>query len=246
MNPIAFTIAGIDIYWYGILVAIAFLLGYLNTQSNVRRYGLDTDEVSDLLFKLCITVIVGARLGAVVANLGYYIRNPLEIFTRAGLGSHGAIITTMVMGYYWVKKAKLPYWTLADAIAPSLSIGHIFVRLGNYINGELYGSPTDLPWGVEFPYSGGPVHPAQLYEMAASLIILPFALYWARKPKYPGYAFFRVMLVHSVVRLLIDFIRQHSDPVIGPLVLTQLLAIGFIVFTSILLVRAEVKYRKSL
>lgn len=102
-GSIAFSIGSIDIYWYGILVAIAFLLGYLNTQSNVKRYGLDTDEVSDLLFKLCITVIVGARLGAVVANLGYYLRNPLEIFTRAGLGSHGAIITTMVVGYYWVK-----------------------------------------------------------------------------------------------------------------------------------------------
>ena len=244
MDPIAFSIGGIDIYWYGIIVAIAFLLWYLNTQSNVKRYGLDIDAVGDLLFKLCITVIVGARLGAIVANLDYYLRNPLDMFTRAGLGSHGAIITTMVMGFYWTKKASLPYWTLADAIAPSLSIGHIFVRLGNFINGELFGSPTNLPWAVEFPYSDGPVHPAQLYEMLASLLILPFALRWARKPKYPGYAFFRVMLIHSIVRLLIDFIRRHSET-IGPFVLTQIIAIGFIILTAVLLFRAEIKYRKG-
>ena len=104
MDPIAFSIGNIDIYWYGILVAIAFLLGYLNTLSNVRRYGLDENVVGDLLFKLAITVIIGAKLGAVVPELGYYIKHPLEIFSRAGLGSHGAIITTMVMGYYWTKR----------------------------------------------------------------------------------------------------------------------------------------------
>ena len=138
-------------------------------------------------------------------------------------------------------KKESAYWTLADAIAPSITIGHIFVRLGNFINGELYGAPTNLPWAVEFPYSGGPVHPAQLYEMIASIIILPFALRWARKPKYPGYAFFRVMLVHSVV-LLIDFIRQHS-PLIGPFVLTQILAIGFIILTLALIIRKEIQHK---
>ncbi|NLM69442.1 MAG: prolipoprotein diacylglyceryl transferase [Firmicutes bacterium] len=242
MDPIAFSIGGINIHWYGILVAAAFLIGYLLTLRNTRRYGLDEDAVQDLLFKLCIAVIVGARLGVIVVNLDYYLNNPLEMFTRAGLGSHGAIITAMILGYYWTKKANLPYWTLADAIAPGITVGHIFVRLGNFINGELYGSPTNLPWGIEFPYSGGPVHPAQLYEMFTSIILLPFALRWAKSPKYPGYAFFRVMLAHSIVRLLIDFIRQHS-PLIGPFVLTQLLAIGFILLTLFLIIRSEKQHK---
>lgn len=242
MNPIAFSIGNIDIYWYGILVALAFLIGYLNTLSNTRKYGLDSNVVQDLLFKLCIAVIIGARLGVIVVNLDYYLRNPIEMFTRAGLGSHGAIITAMVLGYFWTKKANIAYWTMADAVAPAISIGHIFVRLGNFINGELFGSPSTLPWAMEFTYSDGLVHPAQLYEMLASIIILPFALYWARNPKYPGYAFLRVMLVHSIVRLLIDFIRQHS-PLIGPFVFTQILAIGFIILVSILLIRKERQYK---
>lgn len=244
MNPVAFSIGGLDIYWYGIFVAIAFLLGYLNTLSNTRRYGLDSDEVQDLLIKLCIAVILGARLGVIVVNLEYYLANPLHMFTRAGLGSHGAIITVMVLGYFWVKKANLPYWTMADAIAPSLSIGHIFVRFSNFINGELFGSPTNLPWAVEFPYSGEPVHPVQLYEMLTSMIILLLAIKWARNPKYPGYAFFRVMLLHSIVRFLMDFIRQHS-PLIGPFVLTQLIALGFIILIIILLIRAEINEKSK-
>ena len=87
MDPIAFSIGGINIHWYGILVAAAFLIGYLLTLRNTRRYGLDEDAVQDLLFKLCIAVIVGARLGVIVVNLDYYLNNPLEMFTRAGLGS---------------------------------------------------------------------------------------------------------------------------------------------------------------
>lgn len=244
MNPVAFSIGSLDIYWYGILVAAAFLIGYLNTLHNTKRYGLDSDLVQDLLFRLCIAVIIGARLGVIVVNLEYYLANPLHMFTRAGLGSHGAIITAMVLGYFWVKKANLSYWTMADAIAPSISIGHIFVRLGNFINGELYGSPTSLPWAVEFPYSGQPVHPAQIYETLISGIILIFALKWARKPKYPGYAFFRVMLVHSIVRFFIDFIRQHSS-LIGPFVLTQIIALGFTVVLTIHLFRIESRRRKE-
>ncbi len=238
MNPIAFSIGSLDIYWYGVLVAAAFLIGYFNTLKNATRYGLDSDRVQDLLFKLCIAVIVGARLGVIVVDLKYYLANPLHMFTRAGLGSHGAIITVMILGYFWVKKANLPYWTMADAIAPSISIGHVFVRAGNFINGELYGSPTNLPWAIEFPYSGQPVHPAQLYEMLLSGVILIFALRWVRNPKYPGYAFFRVMLVHSVVRFFMDFIRQHS-PLIGPFVLTQIIALGFTFILGAYLIKIE-------
>lgn len=243
MNPIAFSIGGLEIYWYGIFIASAILVGYLNTLSNTKRYNLDNNAVQDLLFKLAVAVIVGGRLGVIVVDLRYYLANPLHMFTRAGMGSHGAIALAMILGYFWAKKAKLPYWTMADAIAPSISIAHIFIRFGNFLNGELYGSPSNLPWAIEFPYSGQPVHPAQLYEMFASLIILPFALKWAKTPKYPGYAFLRVMLTHSIVRFFLDFIRQHSS-LIGPFVLTQILAailgIGCLTFIIIL----EKKHRK--
>ncbi len=234
MNPIALQIGSLAIYWYGIFVAIAFVLGHLNIRANAKTYNLPMNAVDDLIFKLAFALIIGARLGIVLINLDYYLANPMHIFTRAGLGSHGAIITVMILGYFLAKKANLAYWTMADAIAPSLSIGHIFVRMGNFINGELYGAPTTLPWAIEFPTSGQPVHPVQLYEALLSLLILPFALKWARSPKYPGYAFFRVMLIHSVIRVFLDFLRQHTT-LIGPFVLTQIIAFGFIIGMSIYL-----------
>lgn len=238
MNPIAFQIGSLEIYWYGIFVACAFLIGYINTLKNAVSYGFDNNSTADLLLKMAIAVIVGARLGVIVVDLEYYLANPLHMFTRAGLGSHGAIITVMVAGYFWTKKANIPYWSMADAVAPAITIGHIFVRVGNFMNGELYGSPSTLPWAIQFPYSGQPVHPAQLYEAIFSLILLPFALKWAKKPKYPGYAFFRVMLLHSIFRFLLDFIRQHSS-LIGPFVLTQIIAFVFIIAMSIFLWKRE-------
>lgn len=243
MNPIAFSIGSLDIYWYGVFMASAILIGYLNTLSNTRKYNLDSDAVQDVLFKLAIAVIVGGRLAVIVVDLEYYIANPLHMFTRAGMGSHGAIALAMILGYFWAKKAKLPYWTMADAIAPSISIAHIFIRLGNFMTGELYGSPSNLPWAMEFPYSNGPVHPAQLYEILASLIILPFALRWAKQPKYPGYAFFRVMFLHSIVRFFLDFIRQHSS-LIGPFVLTQILAAVLAIGCLIFIIAFERKHRE--
>ena len=98
------------------------------------------------------------------------------------------------------------------------------------LNGELYGPPADLPWGVEFPASLGPVHPTQLYEVAAALVILPFAWRWAAKPKYHGYAFFRTLFIHSLVRFFLDFLRQHSQ-LYGPFVLSQIIALAICLVT---------------
>lgn len=234
MSNIVFRLGPLQIHWYGILVGIAFLLGYWVTLRNVKRYGLDTEKAEGLLFKLIIAVIIGARMGFIVSNLNYFIANPWEIIRidHGGLGSHGAIITVMILGYFWTKKAAIPYWTMADAISPAITVGHIFVRIGNFINGELYGPPTHLPWAVKFPSTSVPVHPSQLYEAITSFILLPFALKWSKDPKYPGYAFFRVMLAHSVVRFFLDFIRQNS-PLIGPFVLTQIIALVFIIVTAI-------------
>lgn len=230
MSNVAFRLGPLQLHWYGILVALAFFLGYWVTLSNVRRYGISVDKMDGLLIKLIFAVIIGARLGYVLTNLPYFTANPSEIIRidHGGLGSHGAIITAMILGYFWTKQADISYWSMADAIAPAVTIGHIFVRIGNFINGELYGPPSHLPWAVKFPTTPGPVHPSQLYEVITSFVILPFALTWSRKPRYPGYAFFRVILAHSAVRFFLDFIRQNS-PLIGPFVLTQIIALVFFI-----------------
>lgn len=230
MSPIAFSIGSIDIYWYGILMASTFVAAYFIVRYFARLHGVKVELIENLFFISALAGLIGSRLGAVIPYWRYFLQNPLEIFSRAGMASHGAIIAIMVLGYFYVRKHKLNYWQIADFAAPILPVGHIFIRLGNFMSGELYGPPTGLPWAVEFPDSLLPVHPSQLYEVLASLIILPFAWKWAKKPRYPGYAFLRTFFVHSVVRFFLDFIRQHSE-LYGPFVLSQIIALGICVVT---------------
>lgn len=229
MNPILFSIGPFQVHWYGILIAAATVISYWLTQRNVRAYGIDPNKADRLFIKVIIAIFVGARLAYILSEWRFYMANPLEIIRvdHGGLGSHGAILAALVCGYFWTKKDGFCYWQLADATTPALPVGHIFVRLGNFINGELYGPPTTLPWGVDFPSTAGPVHPSQLYELLTSLIILPLALKWSAKPRYPGYAFVRVLLAHSLVRFFMDFLRQSDQPFEG-LVLTQYMALALV------------------
>lgn len=225
MNPIAFSIGSLDIYWYGILMASTFISAFYIVRYLANFHGLNTSVVENLFFLGAFSGLIGSRLGAVLPYWRYYLEYPLEIFSRGGMASHGAILTIMVVATFYVKKHNLNYWQLSDLTAPILPVGHIFIRLGNFMSGELYGPPTNVPWAITFPDSMVPVHPSQLYEILASLIILPFAWTWAKNPRYPGYAFLRVLFLHSVVRFFLDFIRQHSETY-GPFVLSQLIALG--------------------
>lgn len=228
MHPIAFSIGTIDIYWYGILMACAYLSAYLVVSYFGKMHRIQQESIDTLFFTSALAAIIGGRLGVVIVDLDYYLAHPWDIVARAGMASHGTIAAVMLLGVFTVRRLRLSYWKIADLAAPVIPIAHVFIRLGNFLNGELYGPPTNLPWGVQFPHLPSPVHPSQLYEVAASLVILPFAWRWAKKPKYPGYAFLRVMLAHSVVRFFLDFIRQHSS-LIGPFVLSQLIALGICV-----------------
>lgn len=240
MNRIAFSIGPLQIYWYGILVATAVLISYWLTRKYIRKYGMDVDKVDSLLLKLILVIFIGARVAYVVTNYRDFINNPWEIIRvdHGGLGSHGAIIGTLLFGYYWTKRDGFDFWRIADAVAPVFPIGHIFVRVGNFINGELYGPPTTLPWGVKFPDTLVPVHPTQIYEAILSVLILPLAIKWSNNPRYPGYSFLRVLLLHSLIRILLDFIRQSSATFLG-MVLTQYIALG------LMLICAAIIWRKK-
>ncbi|HHU62415.1 MAG: prolipoprotein diacylglyceryl transferase [Bacillota bacterium] len=224
MNPIAFSIGSLDIYWYGILMAATFVSAFYIVRYFAKIHDIEQRIIENLYFLGAFSGLIGSRLGAILPYWRYILENPLEIFGRGGMASHGAIIAIMIVGIFFVRKHKLNYWVLADLTAPVIPVGHIFIRLGNFLSGELYGPPTNLPWGIKFPETLVPVHPSQLYEVIASLIILPFAWKWSKEPKYPGYAFLRVFFIHSVVRFFLDFIRQHSE-LYGPFVLTQIIAL---------------------
>lgn len=244
MHPIAFSIGSLDIYWYGILMACTFLSAYFIVHHFAKLHGFSSKTIDDLFFLGAIFGLIGSRLGAVIPYWRYFLANPLEIFSRGGMASHGAIMAMMLVGFFFVRKRNLNYWQLADLTAPILPVGHIFIRLGNFLSGELYGPPTTLPWAVKFPDTPVPVHPSQLYEVLAALIILPFAWKWAKEPRYPGYAFLRTLFVHSVVRFFLDFIRQHSE-LYGPFVLSQILALGICLLTLPAIIILDRRYESK-
>ena len=242
MAPIAFSIGSIEIYWYGILMALTLVSALYIVRYFAKYHGLEVSVIENLFYLGAFSGLIGSRLGAILPYWRYFLEHPLEIFSRGGMASHGAIFTIMIVGIFYVRKHRLNYWKIADMAAPVLPVGHIFIRLGNFLSGELYGPPTDLPWGVEFPSSLGPVHPSQLYEVIAALVILPLAWKWAKNPKYPGYAFFRVLFTHSVVRFFLDFIRQHSE-LYGPFVLSQIIALGICLVTLPIIIILDRRYQ---
>ncbi len=231
MDPVAFRVGEVAIYWYGILLACGLLGGFALALRNSKQLGLDTDTVESILFKLAVSLLIGARLGAIAADIDHYLANPSHVFLRSGLASHGGIIAVMLVGVYLTRRQRTHYWLIADAISPGIPLGHIFIRLGNYINGELYGLPSSLPWGVSVPGIPEAVHPLQLYEAAISVPLLLISLRWVRTNSFPGSTFARVMIAHSIVRFFLDFLRPQDTRVLY-LSLGQWTALLFVVGLS--------------
>lgn len=237
MSPIIFEVGPLQVRWYGLLFAMAVLTGTVITTKMGERFGLDPEALERYIIRLILTIIVGARLGFVLINWEYYIRNPLEILYihRGGLGSHGGILLGFFMSILYTRSLSLPFWRTADAVALVIPVSHIFIRLGNFINGELYGPPTDLPWGVVFPGTTIPHHPSQLYELVASLLVLPLIYYFAKHRPFDGYLFLVVLTLQSTIRLFIDFTRQSTPLIFGPFILTQVISILLIIMGGIIL-----------
>ncbi len=249
---VAFRIGSLTVYWYGILVAMAVLAGFLVARRLYIRFGREGDRFEALSLIFVPTIIIGARLGYVLAEWPYYRDNPGEILRmwQGGLGSHGAIFAMVIVGALAARATAQPYWTLADAIGPAVPLAHVFVRLGNFLNGELYGLPTALPWGMAV--AGSPVlhHPSMLYEgiVSAGTFVLSHRWAWHRtrsieggaiaataRPAREGTVFLKTMVVVSVVRLLVDFTRPRPAPVLAGLILTQVIAAVIIAAGLILL-----------
>ena len=227
MSPIALDLGLITIRWYGIMAAVSMLSSLYVGRYWARRYGIDEDKFLTLTLMLVPSVIVGGRTAYVLANFRYYREYPEEILRidHGGFGSHGAVLAVVLVGYCATKAMKMPFWTSADALAPALPLSYLFVRLGNFANGELYGLPTSLPWGVAFPGTTEPRHPSMLYEAFGEVIILLLVLRWCSSRRREGEAFLKAGIAMSVLRVLVDFTRSAcGGPVFG-LEVTQVLSI---------------------
>jgi phosphatidylglycerol:prolipoprotein diacylglycerol transferase len=180
-KPILLQLGPIAIYWYGVFVVAGIIAGIIVTMRLAKIYGISKDEVFDLAFYLVIFGLLGGRLYAVLLFPGYYFRNPIEIFKvwHGGLAIHGAILAGLITlaVYTWQKKQS--FWQWADIIAPALALGQAIGRWGNYFNQELFGKPTNLPWGIPINFFNRPAeyvnfeyfHPTFLYESLLNLVV---------------------------------------------------------------------------
>ncbi|HJA76472.1 MAG TPA: prolipoprotein diacylglyceryl transferase [Candidatus Desulfovibrio gallistercoris] len=250
IDPVAFSIGSLQLRWYGLMYLFAFVGGWILGRLRASRPGSGwrAQDVDDLLTFVMLGVILGARLGYVLFyDLAEYIRDPLEIFRvwNGGMSFHGGLLGVVGAFWYFSRTRKKPFLDVADFIAPLVPQGLFFGRLGNFINGELWGKPSDLPWAMIFP-SGGPWprHPSQLYEALLEGVAL-FVVLWlfsARKRR-PGAVAGLFALLYGIFRFAVEFVRvpdvQLGYLAFGWLTMGQVLCLPLILIGAWLIWRPQ-------
>ena len=219
INPTLLEIGPFEIRYYGIIYALSFILAFffINYLARKRELKLTKEGIWDLLFYLIIGTVIGARIFEIMLyNPAYYLKNPLETIAiwHGGLSFHGGLVGAAIAGYLYSKKKKINFYDIADIVVIPLAFGLFLGRIANFINGELVGRITDLPWCVKFKNYEGCRHPSQLYESFKNLVI--FSVLWFIKDKQlkKGLMFWSFVLMYSVLRFFVEFFRA-PDPQIG-------------------------------
>lgn len=224
MDPIAFSIFGFDIRWYGILIALAMLIASAFFLKRGKSMGLTEDDLMDVIIWVLPSAIVGARLYYVLFyDLNYYLSQPAEILNlrAGGLAIHGGVIGGFLAGWLVALKKRLPFIKLADVVAPVLILGQAIGRWGNFFNGEAHGGPTNLPWGILV--DGQKVHPTFLYESIWNFLIFVVLLRLLNKKHFDGQIIALYFVCYSVGRFFIEGLRTDSL-MIGPLRIAQVIS----------------------
>lgn len=224
ISPDLFSIGPIHVRWYGVMYVLGFLAAYflIQKQERSKQIGLVGTTAQDLIFYMALGVIAGGRLGYILFyeynDYMAYIKNPLEIIAtwHGGMSFHGGMIGCILGAWWFAKRRHIPFAAILDSTAVVCPIGLGLGRLGNFINGELLGRTTNLPWGMVFP-AGGPFprHPTQLYESLMEGPILFIIMWILRKKTFKdGMMVAIFMLLYGVFRFTIEFFKE-PDPQIG-------------------------------
>lgn len=255
VHPTLFTIGPVEVRYYGLMWALGFIISAYIISNIMKREGYPEKTFDSFFWYALLSTVIGSRLGHCLFYApGYYLTHPIEILYihQGGMASHGAAVGLLVGLWLFSRKNKIPYiWSL-DRIGILVAISGTLVRIGNFMNSEIFGRPTSLPWGVEFVlsnewntlYKGLPCHPTQLYEALAYLIIFVVFLWlYYRKnlaQRRPGAMFGIFLIALFGIRFLIEFIKNPQEDFEVGMILNmgQLLSIPFIVAGCVLLYRA--------
>ncbi|MBI4716072.1 MAG: prolipoprotein diacylglyceryl transferase [Nitrospirae bacterium] len=243
MHPILLKFGPIEIRYYGVMIALAFIIGAMLGEREAQRRGFRPGHVYDMLFYVLLSSILGARLYYVLfSELGWFLAHPLEILAiwRGGLSLHGGLIGGVLAGAWYCRRHGLPVLAFSDVMTPSIILGQAIGRVGCTLNGCSFGRPTDVPWAVVFTdlHSlaplGVPLHPTQLYELGLDLIF--FGILWGirKRTAFDGQLFAIYLMGYGVIRFILEFFRGDSLFFFNLLPVAQAISIG-IVLSGILL-----------
>jgi len=228
MYPRLLELGPITVYTYGVLLAAAYLLGLKLAMVRARTRGLDEARVLDLGIYIIISALIGAKLLLLVTDYQTFKNDPRELLTLARSGGvfYGGLILAVVVALWYIRRVGLPLWTTCDVFAPGIALGHVIGRFGCLFAGCCYGKPTTMPWGITFTDQFAaanvgtpldrPLHPTQLYEAGAELLILVFLLTTERKGRpFAGRTFWLYMLLYAVSRYIIEIFRGDERGTVG-------------------------------
>jgi phosphatidylglycerol:prolipoprotein diacylglycerol transferase len=221
--PELFNLGPITVYTYGVLLAASYLLGLWLAMRRAKARGLDSNRVLDLGVYIIIAALIGAKLLLLVVDFDEFRRSPMELLSlaRAGGVFYGGLILAVLVAFWYIARHNLPFWTTCDVFAPGIALGHVTGRLGCLAAGCCWGKPTTVPWAIIFTNPaaaanvgtplGVPLHPTQLYEAGAELLILVLLLVTERRGRvFQGRTFWVYMFLYAISRFIIEFYR--NDP----------------------------------
>ncbi|MDX6750787.1 prolipoprotein diacylglyceryl transferase [Geminicoccaceae bacterium 1502E] len=252
IDPVLVSFGPVAIRWYALAYIVGLLLGWRLVRALVQRPGwrVNPEQIDDLLFHITLGVIIGGRLGYVLFyQPGYYLSHPLDILAvwRGGMSFHGGLLGVLAACAVFARQHRLAFLELCDAIAVAAPLGLLFGRIANFINGELWGRPTDVPWAMVFP-GAGPMarHPSQLYEAALEGLVLLLVMLWlARRPRRPGSdgMLAGVFLAgYALARMLVELFREPDaflGLLPGGLTMGQILSLPMLALGLLLVARAR-------
>jgi len=240
INPTLLKIGFLEIRWYGLLYIISFILGYIFLRKfyAYKKIKIDKEQYDNLLFYIMLGVIIGGRLGYVIFYKPlFYLTHPLHIFAvwEGGMSFHGGALGVIIFGLIFCKKYKFNFYRLADPTMPLVAIGLGLGRLGNFINAELYGRPSSVPWAMIFPTDPMRLlrHPSQLYEaFLEGLVLFLITFFILKKSRKNGIVFWSFIGFYGVFRFFLEFFREPDSflgHLVGFLTMGQILSSAMII-----------------
>lgn len=238
-HPVLLDLGFLKIYSWGFMVAIAFIVATILSAKEAKRKKIDHEKIYTLLIYIIIGAIIGSRIGYLLFDLNN-IANFLDIFKfwGGGLSFHGGFVGGILSGFFYVKKNRLNFWEIADVIAPSIPLAQAIGRIGCFLRGCCYGIETALPWGIN--YLGETRHPTQIYSSIALFLIFIFLSKQKYKKNFNGALFLTYIIIYSVFRFFIEFIRVEPRVLFG-LTGAQIVSIVFFVIAIFIFLRFKKK-----